>query len=110
MEAHVPQRPSEQERQILGKHIFAGRLGACQQQILPAQDRSDRLLPDLFAIVEIDRLRDASLHRIPRRMRRAKLCCLLQERLIHTFLPQKLFQISHLSFLMLNKCQALVQF
>ena len=99
VEADIPQRASEQKRKILRQHILACRLGSCKQQILPAQDGSDRLLPDLFAIVLIDRHRDPLPHIFCCLVRRAELCRFPQQRFINAFLSQKLFQIYHVTYL-----------
>ena len=82
---NIPHRTAEHRRQILRQHVFAGGLGAGQEQMLPTQQRSRRALPDLPSIIQIAGLGDALRRLLRRRMRLTVPPDLLQQRRIHAF-------------------------
>ena len=98
MEADIPERTSEQLRQILGKDILAGRLRSRQQQIFPAQQRGNCLLPDACPIVTNLRLRDPPAGIL--RNFHGVICLsvfgyTIQQHAADSFLTQKLHQAFH---------------
>ena len=87
---HVPHRTAEHRRQILRQHVFAGSLGTGQEQMLPAQQRSRRALPDLPTVIQVAGLGDALRRLLRRRMRLTEPPDLLQQCRIHAFRLQLL--------------------
>ena len=53
IEGDIPAGPAKGRRQILRQHVLTGGLGTHQQQMLSAQQRRGRCLPDLPAIIGI---------------------------------------------------------
>jgi hypothetical protein len=51
IEGDVPARTAEGAGQALGQDVLARGLGTHQQQVLPAQQRRRRGLPDLFSVI-----------------------------------------------------------
>ena len=58
MEGQVPHRALKQRRQVLAEDVLARRFRPRQQQILPAEKRRDRRLPDFPPVVRTLRRRD----------------------------------------------------
>ena len=53
VEGHIPAGTGEGGGQIFRQDVFAGGLGADQQQVLAAQQGRGRLFPDILAVIEI---------------------------------------------------------
>ena len=51
MKRHVPRGASEHRGQVFHQHVFAGGLAPGEQQVFPAQQRGDGLLPNLTPVV-----------------------------------------------------------
>ena len=99
---HVPHGAAEYGGQILRQYVLAGGLRPCQQQVLAAQQRRRRALPDLLAVIEALGYGNAR-----RRLRRYGVCrpkvlYLLQQRRVDALVPQLLPNIHNLApFLLL---------
>ena len=59
MKGYVPAGAAEQSGQPLGQYVFAGGLGAQEQDVFAGQQGCGGLLPDLLSVVHIRRGRDA---------------------------------------------------
>ena len=95
MERDVPRRAAEGGGEVLGQHIFAGGLAACQQQVLAAEQRGQSLLPDVLAIISKGRHRDAGAQRLGQRVGCAVFFHSGEQCGIDALLPQGLKQIRH---------------
>ena len=81
---------------VLGQHVFAGGFSACQQQVFAAEQRRQRLLPHLFAIVGKGRGRDARAQCVRQGMGSAVLLDCFQQSGVYPFLLQSFKEIRHL--------------
>ena len=93
---NVPHRAAEQGGQILRQHVFAGGFSACQQQVFAAEQRRQRLLPHLFAVVGKGRGRDARAQCVRQGMGSAVLLDCFQQSGVYPFLLQSFKEIRHL--------------
>ena len=98
VERHVPCGTGEDLGEVFRQHVFASGLAAREQQVLPAQQRRQRRLPHVLAIIMIPRLRDAVLQLRRRRILRVKFTNAIQKVGTQPLLFQKIQQIDH-SFL-----------
>ncbi len=81
--------------EVLGQHVFAGGFAACQQQVFAAEQRRQRLLPHLFAIVGKGRGRDARAQCVRQGMGSAVLLDRYQQSGVYALLPQSFKEIRH---------------
>ena len=99
---YVPHGAAEHGGQILRQHVLAGGLRPRQQQVLAAQQRSRRALPDRLAVVEALGYGNARLCLGRYGVRRPKVLYLLQQRRVDALVPQLLPNIHNLApFLLL---------
>ena len=92
---HVPHGAAEHGGQILRQHVLAGGLRPCQQQVLAAQKRRRRALPDLPAVVKALGHGDPGLRLRRHGMRRPEVLYLLQQRRVDALVTQLLPNIHH---------------
>ena len=81
---------------VFGQHVFAGGLSAGQQQVFAAEQRRQRLLPHLFAVVGKGRGRDARAQCVRQGMGSAVLLDCFQQSGVYPFLLQSFKEIRHL--------------
>ena len=96
MEGDVPRRTAKGGGKVFGQHVFAGGFSACQQQVFAAEQRRQRLLPHLFAVVGKGRGRDARAQCVRQGMGSAVLLDCFQQSGVYPFLLQSFKEIRHL--------------
>ena len=96
MEGDVPRRTAKGGGKVFRQHVFAGGFSACQQQVFAAEQRRQRLLPHLFAVVGKGRGRNARAQCVRQGVGSAVLLDCFQQGGVYPFLPQSFKEIRHL--------------
>ena len=95
MEGNIPGRPAEGHGKIFGQNIFTGRFSTGKKQVFAAEQRSDGLLPDFPAVIEVARHGNTGAQCPIQRMGGLVPCQFLHQRRINLFLPQKIQDFCH---------------
>ena len=96
MEGDVPRRTAKGGGKVFRQHVFAGGFSACQQQVFAAEQRRQRLLPHLLAVVGKGRGGDAWAQCVRQGVGSAVLLDCFQQGGVYPFLPQSFKEIRHL--------------
>ena len=95
VKGHIPTGTPESGSQVFRENIFAGGLGAHQQQVLPAQQSRQGLFPDLLAVIEIAGLRNPAAQALFRGEAAPESFYFLYNCGIDSFLPQIVQHVQH---------------
>ena len=100
MEGHVPDRLAERCREILAQHILAGSLRTGKQKVPARKKDRECHLPGLFAVIIVLRLRDSVSIFLAHRVSAAEFFHSPDKISRHTFLSQKIKNITHSALLL----------